>query len=714
MLRLMPTSQNEAKKDFLERSTRWLLLLTLIHTIPVIWITPVAGGTAPTAGLLVFLIASLWTFDTEGIALGLMVGLPALIYCAIAWLLAWLIAKGLCRLRKLLRIAALAALVLAPLLAVYFPIYVAGGHSGSSSIDLISLLTDFVGHTAGLSYWIALHVVLALLFASQFLSPRWSQLLEQRRRPALAVMAGVVACVLAYTAFPVVICRPLAELGSNSAQVCVARSSNAEQRYWYERAARDGHHEAIVWMIDNTPNRQQRLEWIRKGAESGDPASQYRMYEHLQKTPGTAEGQAMQWLRTAAQGGYAPAQVALAEELATQTYRTKSLETLAERNAWLERAAEQGSRFAMARLAQNYARGSMGYPIDQAKAREYYQILSEGELTPRERKWQMSTDGYAARVSELDAWQAGLDSGDPATQMAMAKLFLGSQFPGPGVSDIGRSLLEQAAERDPEVREELMLGLRTGTGGVEKDMDAARQWLLRAAKEGDPSAMERVADSYMKGRDGFVVDYPEARRWTETLLSHYQNSNQPDAGKHLKNLQNQLKYIARLDEMAGGKLLNHQDLNQLEQGTDAESHFQFALQLLAGHGAKRRQEALARMQKAADMGHGEASWRLVHIYERGFPAEINAAAARRELQRAVNQHHFYATRELASRLEYGKNGFAQDLPRAIAMYEMALEAGNDNRYQWNLDPTNFNHFKWLESRLRQARGKLDKQVAVSQ
>ena len=113
------------------------------------------------------------------------------------------------------------------------------------------------------------------------------------------------------------------------------------------------------------------------------------------------------------------------------------------------------------------------------------------------------------------------------------------------------------------------------------------------------------------------------------------------------------------------------------------------------------------------LGHGEASWRLVHIYERGFPAEINAAAARRELQRAVNRHHFHATRELASRLEYGKRGFAQDLPRAIAMYEMALEAGNDNRYEWNLDPENFNHFRWLESRLKQARMKLDKQLAAS-
>ncbi len=709
----MPTSQEKAKKDFLERGARWLLLLTLIHTIPVVWITPVAGGTAPTAGLLVFLIASLWTFDREGVALGLMVGLPALVYCAIAWLLAWLIAKGLCRLHKGLRISVLAALVLAPLLAVYFPIYVAGGHSGSSSIDLISLLTEFVGPTAGLSYWIALHGLLALLFGGQFLTPRWSRLLEQRRRPALAAMAGVVVCALAYTAFPVVICRPLAELGSSSAQVCVARSSNAEQRYWYERAARDGHEEAIVWMIDNTPNRKQRLEWIRKGAESGNPASQYRFYEYLQKTAGAPEGQAMGWLRAAAEGGYAPAQVGLAEALATQAYRTKSLELLAERNAWLERAAEQGSRFAMARLAQNYARGSMGYPIDQGKARAYYQILAEGEPTPRERKWQMTTAGYAARVRELDAWQAGLDAGDPETQMALAKLFLGSQFPGPGVSDIGRSLLEQAAERDPEVREELMLGLRTGTGGLEKDVDAARQWLLRAAKEGDLSAMERVAGNYMNGREGFVVDYQEARRWTEALLSHYQSNGQPDAGKHLKNLQNQLNYIARLDEMAGGKLLNHEDLNQLGQRTDVESHFQFALQLLAGHGAKRRQEALARMQKAADMGHGEASWRLVHIYERGFPAESNAGAARRELQRAVNQHHFYATRELASRLEYGKRGFAQDLPRAIAMYEMALEAGNDNRYQWNLDPDNFNHFKWLESRLKQARMRLDKQLAAS-
>ena len=51
-----------------------------------------------------------------------------------------------------------------------------------------------------------------------------------------------------------------------------------------------------------------------------------------------------------------------------------------------------------------------------------------------------------------------------------------------------------------------------------------------------------------------------------------------------------------------------------------------------------------------------------------------------------------------------------DLPRAIALYEGALAAGHDNRYGWNLDPNTFNHFRWLESRLRQARLKLDAQA----
>ena len=34
------------KPGFHERCARWLLLLTFLHTVPVVWLTPVAGGTA--------------------------------------------------------------------------------------------------------------------------------------------------------------------------------------------------------------------------------------------------------------------------------------------------------------------------------------------------------------------------------------------------------------------------------------------------------------------------------------------------------------------------------------------------------------------------------------------------------------------------------------------------------------------------------------------
>jgi TPR repeat protein len=114
---------------------------------------------------------------------------------------------------------------------------------------------------------------------------------------------------------------------------------------------------------------------------------------------------------------------------------------------------------------------------------------------------------------------------------------------------------------------------------------------------------------------------------------------------------------------------------------------------------------VARLGSAAELGHGGAAWRLFQIYERGFEQEIDPVAAMRMLQLAVTSRHFDAARELAMSFEYGKRGLAVDLPRAIALYTATLEAGRDNRYDWNLDPDNFNHFRWLESRLGQAKMK---------
>ena len=62
-----------------------------------------------------------------------------------------------------------------------------------------------------------------------------------------------------------------------------------------------------------------------------------------------------------------------------------------------------------------------------------------------------------------------------------------------GVRELGTQLMEQlAADGDETARDELIVMLRTGSGGVDKNLDAAKTWLLKAAEAGDPGAMERL------------------------------------------------------------------------------------------------------------------------------------------------------------------------------------------------------------------------------
>lgn len=706
----------DPKPAFQERCARWLLLLTLLHTVPVIWIIPVAGGTAPTVALLGIGVAGLATLEHEGLAMGLMALVPGLLYTAIGWALSWIVGKISLRASRPLRAGVLVCLTLGLLAAVHFPIYIAGGHNSSSSADLVGLFGAAIGASTLWTYWVALHCVLAALFAGALLPNDHALVAYAGRfgRPLLAAAGTLTFGVVVYHNHALFLCRPFAELGFGRAQVCVAKSAGRDQRYWYERAAADGDTEAIAWLIDKTPNRTTRMKWLRKGAEEGDAASQFALYRFLIRTQGSeATAEAERWLDLSAKGDHAPAQMELVERMTKELYRSKSKEQLARRNVWLGRAAELGSRTAMLRLAQHYSDGSMGYPADFARARSFYQELLVAESTTEyEVAFGFDASSYRERVAELDAWETGLDEHDPAVMRLVAKRLLRSQLPGPGVRDRGTALMEQLAEAgDDEVRADLIVMLRTGSGGVDQDVDAAMKWLIDAAEDGDAVAMGRLANNYMSGREGFSVDYPKARHWIDAQLVLYEGSEERDARARLQKLKQDLKYIDRLGGYAGSAMLGSEDLEKLAQRSDAQSRYEHAVQLLVGHGSERRAEAIAGLAKAAEMGHGEAAWRLFQIYDRGFPQEIDKAAALAQLELAVANHHFYATRQLAENYENGKRGLPVDLPKAIALYEGALEAGHDNRYGWNLDPDDFNHYRWLESRLRQARMKLDAQTS---
>ena len=699
-----------------ERSARWCLLLTLLHTVPVVWITPVAGGTAPTAALLALGFASLLSFERQDMAFALFALAPALLYCGIGWILAWWFVKLLERMRKPMRAALLAIVVVASLVSVYWPIYVAGSHNGSHSADLLELFRRTLDWRVLLAYWIVLHVVLVALYAAYLLSGNHPLLafVERWRKPARTFAAAALVAVLLFTNYPKLICRPLAEFGSGRAALCVARSARTDQRDWYERAAEQGQGEAIAWMIEHSHNQEKKVYWLRRGAELGDAATRFALYERLMRFGDEdTRTEAESWLRAAAEGDHVPAQMVLVDSLTRIIYSSGSSELLVERNAWLERAAGLGARDALRQLAQHHVDGSMGYPADLNRARARYRELARdnnrtGDNKPTKYESMLNLDAayYNARIAELDAWEAGLKNRDPAIMKSVAERYLKSQFPGPGVRALGRQLMEQLVEAgDAEARGALTMMLRTGSGGVEKDLDAAKALLIAAAEAGDADAMARVAGNYSKGREGFALDYPEAKRWLQAAIGSHTRRDAEGAQDELRRLRNELAYIDRLAEQAGGTLLGRQALAQLGEGSDAESNYQYAAQLLAGHGSDRRAEAITRLNDASRQGHGEAAWRLFQIYERGFPAEIDSAAAVEQLERAAANHHFNATRELAIRCEYGGRGLPTDLQRAITLYENAIAAGHDNRYAWNLDPDNYDHFKWLESRLRQARMK---------
>lgn len=704
--------------DFQNRCARWLLLLTFIHTIPALWLTPVAGGTVPVVAFFVFVLVTLPQVTPGAVTFTLMALVPGLLYLGIGWLLAWLLSRGLLRLPKLVSLFLLAVIVVSLLLSVYQPIYFSGGHSGSSSSDLWGLFDEFgleSSITGIKAYWVALHGLLALLFVTQFTaaSHPFFVVAERYRKPAFAVLGAVALLAIGYRGYPLFICRPLAGLGVATAQVCVAKVGGREANYWYEQAARQGNVEAITWMVGYASG-DDRARWVREGAEAGDGALQYRLYRRLARSGDPEDlAQANDWLQRAAQNDYQPAQIKRLAQLYAAANQGQSKEELTAYQAQLEQAVQQGSRDATAQLAQHYSDGSMGYPADLVQARAFYvDLMGEGEPTKDELKIGHDQAFYAARVAEVDSWALGLKNDDPAIMKLLAKRYLRSRRPGEGVKARGMQLMQLLADSgDKAVQQELMLGLRTGSGGIVKDLDAANRMQLSAANAGEVDAMERVRAGYFSGQQGYPLDYVESRRWIEALLKTYRHRPDEASQSRTRQLKRDLAYIERIEMSAGGTLLARPQLEQLGGKSDAASHYQFALQLLSVHGSRRRAEAIDRLNKAASLGHGDAAWRLVRIYERGFPNEINHSAALRMLRLAVENHQFDASKDLAFRYEDGKKGVAKDLAKAVALYEATLAAANDNRYGWDLDRDNYNHFAWVESRLRQARAKLKAEIA---
>ncbi|MHA7002588.1 tetratricopeptide repeat protein [Aeromonas schubertii] len=176
-------------------------------------------------------------------------------------------------------------------------------------------------------------------------------------------------------------------------------SSGEESLHYYQQAAHEGVAEAQLWlaMAYLTGERLERDEemgryWLERAAQSGSHEAQYQL--SLQQ--GDAD-ERERYLILAAQGGLPKAQLALGK-----LYREQGKQTQA--RAWFARAADQGDergRLAYAEMLRWGLGGEHDYP---AAYREYRLAAMQGNRMAQYRMGAMREEGLGGPKNRLHAY----------------------------------------------------------------------------------------------------------------------------------------------------------------------------------------------------------------------------------------------------------------------------------------------------------------------
>jgi TPR repeat protein len=128
------------------------------------------------------------------------------------------------------------------------------------------------------------------------------------------------------------------------------------------------------------------------------------------------------------------------------------------------------------------------------------------------------------------------------------------------------------------------------------------------------------------------------------------------------------------------------ELRAKAQAGDGEAQYQLGKQLLESYSMDAHREAVDWWNQAAAHGQHEAQFELVKYYERGtnFMQQDHRRVVELLVQ-ASDGKHPKAMLALALAYEKGRYGLPQDFPRAKALYEEILEAGDKNLYGWNVE-----------------------------
>lgn len=226
-------------------------------------------------------------------------------------------------------------------------------------------------------------------------------------------------------------------------------------------------------------NFDKAVEWYEKAAEHGNVDSMcslavmYITGDEVEKD----ERRALYWMLEAANNGSISAMENLGKMYSNGDCVVKDDVAAL---AWYKKSAEHGNSDAMFSVGSFYYRG-IAVDEDMSQAKEWF----------------------------IKAWEAGNND---------TLFFLGLVYDDMGNSDRAMELIWQAANDDENFFQEdaqdwLAAAFYTGDG-VEKNVDKAIEWAMRAAEQGNENSMILLGDIYMSG-DGVDTDISKAKEWYE-------------------------------------------------------------------------------------------------------------------------------------------------------------------------------------------------------
>ena len=268
---------------------------------------------------------------------------------------------------------------------------------------------------------------------------------------------------------------------------------------------------------------KQAFDYFRKGAQAGNPASQFALGSLYFEGRGVAKNaaEAARWYESAAKLGHARAQSNLGLMYLNGWGVEKSVRQAV---AWFRKAAEQGDAAGQSNLGAAYVNGTGVLP-DYAEAAKWLQKAADQGVV--EAQYGLATlyingRGVQANLSTaVDYLQRAVAQQYPKAQLVLGQMYLNGK-----ILDIHHDavrLIEAAASSGLPDAQWLIGRMYMEGQGVSKSDVLALKWLQKAAQQKSGEAQYAIAEMYRDGR-GVPKDPVMAYAWFAVAAANHQEA----------------------------------------------------------------------------------------------------------------------------------------------------------------------------------------------